>query len=46
MVKQSIHNIDDSEVDHIEHYWKGGKTVPENARLTHRYCNRQRGGRN
>lgn len=43
---QAIHNIDDSEVDHIEHYWRGGKTIPENARLTHRYCNRQRGGRN
>jgi len=26
-------------VDHIEMYWKGGKTIPENARLTHRYCN-------
>jgi hypothetical protein len=43
---QTIHNMDDAEVDHIEHYWRGGKTIPENARLTHRYCNRQRGGRN
>lgn len=42
---QTIHNIDDSEVDHIEHYWRGGKTIPENARLTHRFCNRHRGGR-
>ena len=34
-----IQNLDDSAVDHIEQYWKGGKTIPENARLTHRYCN-------
>jgi len=34
-----IQNIDDSAVDHIEQYWTGGKTIPENARLTHRYCN-------
>lgn len=42
---QRIHQLDDAEVDHIEHYWRGGKTIPENARLTHRYCNRARGGR-
>lgn len=36
---QKIVNIDDSAVDHIKQYWKGGKTIPENARLTHRYCN-------
>lgn len=35
----SILDIDDSAVDHIHQYWKGGKTIPENARLTHRYCN-------
>lgn len=34
-----IQNIDDAAIDHIEQYWKGGKTIPENARLTHRYCN-------
>jgi hypothetical protein len=34
-----IQNIDDGAVDHIEQYWTGGKTIPENARLTHRYCN-------
>ena len=39
---QRLHSIDDSEVDHIEPYWKGGHTIPENARLTHRYCNRAR----
>jgi hypothetical protein len=36
---QRIQNIDDAAIDHIEQYWKGGKTIPENARLTHRYCN-------
>jgi hypothetical protein len=37
-----IHTLDDAEVDHIQHYWRGGKTVPENARLAHRFCNRSR----
>jgi len=36
---QKIQNVDDAALDHIEQYWKGGKTIPENARLTHRYCN-------
>ncbi|MCA1919278.1 MAG: DUF262 domain-containing protein [Flavobacterium piscis] len=36
---QKIQNEDDAAIDHIEQYWKGGKTIPENARLTHRYCN-------
>jgi len=36
---QKIIHIDDSSVDHIKQYWKGGETIPENARLTHRYCN-------
>lgn len=36
---QKIQEIDDSSVDHIEQYWLGGKTIPQNARLTHRYCN-------
>ena len=35
----SILELDDSAVDHIHQYWQGGKTIPENARLTHRYCN-------
>jgi hypothetical protein len=34
-----IRSIDDAAVDHIEQYWLGGKTIPENGRLTHRYCN-------
>ena len=37
-----ISSIDDSAVDHIEQYWLGGKTIPENARLAHRYCNSSR----
>ncbi len=37
--------IDDAAIDHIEHYWRGGKTIPSNARLVHRYCNLKRGGR-
>jgi hypothetical protein len=36
---QSISDVDDAAVDHIIQYWVGGKTIPENARLTHRYCN-------
>jgi len=41
---QNIVDLDDAEVDHIEFYWRGGATIPSNARLTHRYCNRKRGG--
>ena len=40
--RQKIHIIDDAEVDHIEQYWRGGKTIPANAQLTHRFCNRSR----
>jgi len=39
---QRINLLDDAEIDHIEEYWRGGKTIPENARLVHRYCNRAR----
>jgi hypothetical protein len=39
---QQISSIDDATIDHIQQYWKGGKTLPENARLTHRYCNLSR----
>jgi len=42
---QQIQTIDDAELDHIDQYWRGGKTIPSNARLVHRYCNRHRGGR-
>lgn len=41
----AIPHVDDAVIDHIEHYWRGGKTIPENARLTHRFCNLERGGR-
>ncbi len=34
-----IHALDDSTVDHIHPYSKGGKTVTENAQLAHRSCN-------
>ncbi|MBD3338133.1 MAG: DUF262 domain-containing protein [Candidatus Lokiarchaeota archaeon] len=36
---QMIYMIEDAAIDHIEQYWLGGRTIPENARLTHRYCN-------
>jgi len=42
--KQKILSVDDSEVDHINCYWKGGKTIPANAQLTHRICNRIKSG--
>ena len=41
---QSLAEIDDSAVDHIKQYWKGGQTIPENARLIHRYCSWARAG--
>ena len=37
--QQKIQSTDDAALDHIKQYWTGGKTIPENARLTHRYCN-------
>jgi len=39
---QQIRLMDDAAIDHIHQYWKGGKTIPENARLTHRFCNLSR----
>lgn len=39
---QGISDIDDASVDHIEQYWLGGETIPENGRLAHRYCNSAR----
>ncbi|MEY5045412.1 MAG: hypothetical protein RL713_637 [Bacteroidota bacterium] len=42
LCENQISQIDDAAVDHIEQYWLGGKTIPENARLTHRYCNASR----
>ena len=34
-----IHVFQDSTVDHIHPYSKGGKTVPKNGQLAHRACN-------
>lgn len=45
LCNQKISLIDDSVLDHELHYWRGGKTIPENARLAHRFCNSSRGGR-
>lgn len=39
LCSQYIVDLDDAAVDHIKMYWLGGETIPENARLTHRYCN-------
>jgi hypothetical protein len=40
--EQKISLIDDAVLDHDKHYWRGGQTVPENARLVHRHCNATR----
>jgi hypothetical protein len=42
LCNQGISEVDDAAVDHIQQYWQGGQTIPENARLTHRYCNMAR----
>jgi hypothetical protein len=42
---QSISLVVDAALDHDIHYWRGGRTIPENARLVHRLCNQKRGGR-
>ncbi len=34
-----IRDMNDAHLDHIQHYWRGGRTIPENARLVHRSCN-------
>jgi hypothetical protein len=39
---QRITLLLDAALDHDLHYWRGGKTVPENARLVHRHCNYSR----
>jgi len=38
-LRNQIHSFDDSTVDHIHPYSKGGKTLAENAQLAHRSCN-------
>jgi hypothetical protein len=42
LCNQDIKLINDAAMDHDEHYWRGGRTVPENARLVHRLCNQKR----
>lgn len=42
LCRQAISEVDDAAVDHIRQYWRGGQTIPENARLTHQYCNSAR----
>ncbi len=37
--ENQIHSFEDSTVDHIFPYSKGGKTIPENGQLAHRTCN-------
>lgn len=39
---QEIKLMNDAALDHIEQYWRGGRTVPDNARLVHRLCNLKR----
>jgi len=39
LCQNEIHSLDDSTVDHIVPYSKGGKTIPANAQLAHRGCN-------
>lgn len=39
---QRVSLIDDAALDHDKEYWRGGRTVPENARITHRLCNLRR----
>lgn len=42
---QTIHTIDDAEVDHVTPFSKGGTTDIQNAQLVHRYCNRSKGAK-
>lgn len=40
--KNQIHSFEDSTVDHIKPYTRGGKTVSSNAQLAHRSCSARR----
>lgn len=39
---QAIRLLNDAALDHDTHYWRGGRTIPSNARLVHRTCNQRR----
>jgi hypothetical protein len=39
LCKNEIHEFDDSTVDHILAWARGGKTTPSNGQLAHRSCN-------
>ena len=41
--KNHIMDIDDAHVDHIERFVDGGKTILKNAKITHRFCNLEKG---
>ena len=43
LCNQRITLMDDAVRDHDFQYWRGAKTVPENARLAHRLCNLKKG---
>ena len=40
--RNQIRSFEDSTVDHIIPYSKGGKTIPDNGQLAHRWCNAQK----
>lgn len=35
-----IQNLDDAEIHNVDYYWRG-ETIPIDARVAHRYCNRE-----
>lgn len=37
-----IKHVDDAVIAHISDYWRESKKIPENARLDHRFCHRER----
>jgi len=39
VVVDAISKATTASANHVEQYWRGGRTIPENARLAHRYCN-------
>lgn len=43
LCNQRVALMDDAVLDHDKQYWRGGKTVPDNAKLAHRLCNLKKG---